>query len=259
MMLMLVGSVALVFVYEALDPDRAAAARSAIEYVDLGLVVFFLLEWGWRVRRSHPGSGAYALRHAWELLGMVPLLLPLPAFLRALRLVRLVRILRVFETVGKRLGVWQRIAHESHLKSVGIASGMITVVGATLVWLMERDSNPAFVSLSESIWWAIVTVTTVGYGDITPITPTGRFIAAGLMVTGIGTIGLLASTLASALVTSRAQADERAEEQADEPAAGATTGGETGLVSQLEVLGRLRQDGLLDEDEFRRAKERLLG
>ena len=247
-MALLVGSVALMFWYEAIDDP---AQRAMLEWIDLGLVVLFVGDWVWRVGRSPSGGKVrYAIRHSWELLGMVPLLLPVPGFLRMLRLVRLVRILRVVGVIGSHLGAWERIAKESSLGSIALASGSVTLAGATLVWLMERRTNEGLQEFSEALWWAIVTVTTVGYGDITPQTATGRFVAGLLMIVGIGTIGLLASSLASVLVVKK----ERGEAAAAAPPAMAG-----GLTEQLQALASLHDAGKLSDAEFKRAKEKLLG
>lgn len=250
MIALLAGSVALVFWYEALDPVDDATSRRALEWLDLGLVAFFLLEWLWRVRQSGAGARSYALRYSWELLGMVPLLLPLPAFLRALRLLRIVRILRVFETVGKTLGAWERIAREGSLHKIALVGGGVTFVGALLVWALERDAPGSHIAdFSTALWWAIVTVTTVGYGDITPVTTMGRFVAAILMVTGIGTIGLLASTLASVLVPQRSEG----------PSPAPAPAGAGGLSRELHELAALHDAGKLTDEEFAAAKARALG
>lgn len=256
LMTLLVGSVALMFWYETVDDPEQ---RRVLEWIDLGLVALFVAEWSWRVARpssrasQHVGEsrGRYALRHAWELLGMVPLLAPAPGFLRLLRLVRLVRILRVVGVLGAHLRVWERIAKESNLGKIALASGSITFAGATLVWLMERHDNPGFAEFQEALWWAIVTVTTVGYGDITPHSATGRFVAALLMIAGIGTIGLLASSLASVLVVKKEE--EEAAGTVAPPAMAGT------FTHELQVLASLHESGKLSDAEFKRAKEKLLG
>jgi voltage-gated potassium channel len=244
MMVLLAGSVGLVFWYESTED---ASLRRVLEWTDLALVALFAVEWAVRLERS-PQPSRFALRHGWELLGMVPLLLPLPPFLRILRLVRLVRILRVFGRVGERLGTWERIAHESHIPKIALASGTVTLVGAVLVWLLERGSNPNLSHFSESLWWAIVTVTTVGYGDITPITAMGRAVAAILMVAGIGTIGLLASSLASVLVVKK---DEELPVAPMVARAGA-------VAEQLRLLAELHDRRKLSDAEYEKAKALLL-
>lgn len=258
MIVLLAGSVVLVFVYESLSQAAHPTARNVLAWVDLGLVGFFVAEWLWRVR-SADRSGRYAVRTAWELLGMIPVLLPLPAALRALRLVRLVRILRVFRTLGTYLGFWQRIAQQGHLGKIAAAGGTVTVVGAFLVWLLERDANPALDRFPEALWWAVVTVTTVGYGDITPQSPSGRVVAAGLMVIGIGVIGLLASTLASAIISEREDAEEAEKAIEREQAAYAPVPARAGsLAAELNALAELHAQGRLTDEEFQQAKRRTL-
>ncbi len=239
MIFLLLASIALVFWYEAVDRD--SALRSILEWIDLGLVIFFIMEWAWRVKRSPMANWRYAARQSWELLGMVPLLLPVPSFLRALRLLRVVRILRVFKTVGSTLGFWQRVEQRGGLKKVGAAAAIITFGGAILVWLLERDENAKLAEFNEAIWWAVVTVTTVGYGDITPITVMGRFIAAILMVLGIGIFGVLAAAMASVMF------DEEVESEM-----------ELDMAGQLERLAKLHDSGKITDEEFAAAKERVI-
>ncbi len=261
MVLLLAFSVAVVFWYESTEDD---AIRRAIEWIDLALVAFFAVEWLVRVVRA-PHPSRKALSNSWELLGMVPLLAPVPGFLRALRLLRMVRILRVFGTLGRRIGVWERIANESHIGKIALASGLVTLVGAFLVWLLERDEPATKIDTFETaLWWAIVTVTTVGYGDVTPVTPTGRFVAAGLMVAGIGTIGLLASSLASVLITDKGAGKKDTANVAANVAAHASSVSAPpvmagGLTQELATLASLHDAGKLSDDEYRRAKQRLLG
>lgn len=241
---LLLGSVVLMFYYETVDDPQQ---RRMLEWIDLGLVVLFIAEWLWRLTREPSGRrGRFAARHSWELLGMVPLMAPVPGALRLLRLVRLIRILRVVGVIGAYLGTWERIAKDSSLGKIGIAAGSITLVGAVLVWLIEREDNPGLSHFPDALWWAIVTVTTVGYGDITPQEPTARVVAGLLMLAGIGTIGLLASSLASVLVARDVDAS------AAPPAMAGV------LTQELTALAGLHDAGKLTDDEFGRAKERLL-
>ena len=250
LVLLLVGSVGVMFWYEASDD---AGLRRTLELVDLALVAFFVAEWAWRVARA-PAKGTFALRHAWELLGMIPLVAPVPGFLRFLRLARLVRILRVFGRLGEALGTWERIAKESSILKIGAVAGGITLVGALLVWALERNEPGTSIDdLRTALWWAVVTVTTVGYGAVTPVTDTGRFVAALLMVTGIGTIGLLASSVASVLVVKKEDAAEDARHAMAPPAMAGS------FVRDLQALAALRDAGKLSDDEYEHAKRRLLG
>ena len=247
---LLAGSVGVMFWYEAAADGRL---RRVLASVDLALVAFFVAEWGWRVSKD-AAPGRFAARHSWELLGMVPLLAPVPGFLRFLRLFRLVRILRVFGRLGEALGTWERIAKESAILKIGAIAGSITLGGALLVWALEHNDPAAHITdFRIALWWAIVTVTTVGYGDVTPVTDTGRFIAAILMVTGIGTIGALASSVASVLIT------QKASDAADAEAAAAPPVMAGGLTKELEALIAMHEAGRLTDDEFAKAKAKVLG
>lgn len=234
-----VASLALVFVVERLELE--GADTTALYRLDLVLVGLFLADWVWRLAHA-PRRSRWALTHAWELLGMVPLALPVPEQLRFLRITRIVRVFRLFSTVGRLFGVWERIAKQGNLPQIASASSAVTVLGALAVWLLERDSNPDLADFGDAVWWALVTVCTVGYGDIVPITRTGRVVAGALMITGIGTIGLLASSLASVFVQQKS--DEASNDS---------------VADQLERVAKLHAAGGLTADEFKRAKAEILG
>ena len=79
----------------------------------------------------------------------------------------------------------------------------IVAAGAGGVWIVEKDGNGAIDSYDDAAWWAVTTVTTVGYGDIAPVTVEGRLIAAVLMVTGIAVFGVATANIAAAMTTKR--------------------------------------------------------
>ena len=244
-MALLVGSVGVVFWHAA---SEDLALRRTLEWVDIGLCAFFVLEWGLRLSLA-PKRGRFAALYSWELLGMIPIIAPLPAALRVLRLARMVRILRVFGTLGRTLGTWERIVKEGSLHKVAIASGLITLLGAVIVWLLERHEPGAnILDLRTALWWAVVTITTVGYGDYFPVSPGAQFVAACLMVAGIGTIGLLASSLASVLVVRK-----ESEQLSTAPPVMAGR-----LVHELQALVALHESEKITDDEFAAAKARLL-
>lgn len=75
---------------------------------------------------------------------------------------------------------------------------ILVIVAASLMYGVEHDAQPEnFGSIGESLWWSVVTMTTVGYGDVTPITPMGRFLAAIVMLLGVGIVALPAGILAA--------------------------------------------------------------
>ena len=116
-------------------------------------------------------------------------------FLRVLRLLRLLKLSHYFPGLDVFLYVLR-----VQLPSL-LAASMVMVVlilfSACLMFMLERPAQPeAFSSIGASIWWAVVTLTTVGYGDVTPITPLGKLLGAGIMLLGVGTVALPAAMLA---------------------------------------------------------------
>ena len=109
-------------------------------------------------------------------------------FVVLLRLARLARLLMA--TRGARRLI-QRLGR------VALAAGGVVVAGSLVAYHAEHPTNPGFATVGDSLWWGIVTLTTVGYGDIVPKTTTGRWAAVTIMVTGIAVLGLLAGSLAS--------------------------------------------------------------
>ncbi|MFH9348005.1 ion transporter [Kitasatospora sp. NPDC017646] len=105
--------------------------------------------------------------------------------LRLARLARLVMASRGARHLFEQLG------------RVAVVAIGIVLVGSLTTYRAEHAVNPEFATVGDALWWGIVTLTTVGYGDIVPETLTGRWVAAAIMVTGIAVLGVLAGALAS--------------------------------------------------------------
>lgn len=84
--------------------------------------------------------------------------------------------------------------------SLGSAT-VITILGSFAIYFFEKDTSATIKSYGDAFWWSIVTVTTVGYGDISPTTTAGRIIAAILMLSGIGFLSMLTSTVSTYFIT----------------------------------------------------------
>jgi voltage-gated potassium channel len=89
-------------------------------------------------------------------------------------------------------------------KAVGLIVAVATML-AVLAAVLERLIDPAFDTLPQALWWAVTTVSTVGYGDYVPESGAGRIVAAGLMLTGLGLIPLITSVVVSILVSQRSR------------------------------------------------------
>jgi voltage-gated potassium channel len=109
-------------------------------------------------------------------------------FVVALRLARLAR-LAVASRGGRRL--------VSRLGRVGVVAAGVVFVASLVAYYAEHPANPGFATVGDAMWWGIVTLTTVGYGDIVPTTATGRWAGIAIMLTGVAVLGVLAGSLAS--------------------------------------------------------------
>jgi voltage-gated potassium channel len=139
------------------------------------------------------------VRRGVGIFDLVVVLLSAPWFLipglgnsRVLALARLARLGRVLKASGGRL---KRLGNQ--LGRVGLVTGAIMVTCAYVGYGAEHAVNKDFATYGDALWWAIVTVTTVGYGDIVPITTAGRLSGVALMLAGVAVLGVLAGTLAS--------------------------------------------------------------
>jgi voltage-gated potassium channel len=176
--------------------DYTVWALFSLEYI----VKFFLA----------PNRGRYFKTHLLDLLIVaVPFFRPL----RMGRLVRLLRLSRVGVVLAESLRRGRSILTHNGFHFVVLAAGVLVFVCAGLVTFAERNAHGANIhNFGEGLWWAIVTVTTVGYGDRYPVTAFGQGVAVLLMLTGIGLIGTLTATVASYFVQEKTNAtDERLE------------------------------------------------
>lgn len=138
-----------------------------------------------------------------HLLDLIIVVLPL---LRPLRLLRLVTLLTFLQrTAGFAF-------RERVVVYVAGASTLLVYVSALSVLDAERfEPGATITTFGDAVWWAFVTITTVGYGDLTPVTPWGRVVAAFLMLGGVALLGVVTATLASWIVERVAKIEEDAQ------------------------------------------------
>jgi voltage-gated potassium channel len=146
--------------------------------------------------------------------------------LRPVRLLRLVVATRGSRRLFERLG-----------RAAAIALAVV-VIGSLVAYHAEHPVNPEFATFGDAFWWGIVTLTTVGYGDVVPITETGRWAGVTIMIAGIGVLGTLAASLASffSFGDTSDDATETEEAAAVENPLTALTAEVSALRRQVEIL-----------------------
>ncbi len=178
--------------------DSNVRARSALWTLEWVFTVLFTIEYVLRLIAAERAGG-----YARSFFGIVDLLAVLPNFVgllipggQALAVIRLLRVLRVFRVLklaqfvgGERLliGALRSSAYKIAVFVVAVLV-VVTVVGAAMYVIEGAETG--FSSIPRGVYWAIVTVTTVGFGDITPQTTAGQMLAALLMILGYGVIAV---------------------------------------------------------------------
>lgn len=126
--------------------------------------------------------------------------IPMVDFLRAgriLRLVRILRIIRAFRSLAQLVHHIFRNRAQGALTSVVITALLLVIFSAIAILQVETDPDSNIKTAEDALWWAYVTITTVGYGDKYPVTTEGRILAVLLMTAGVGTFGTFTAYTAS--------------------------------------------------------------
>jgi voltage-gated potassium channel len=206
----------------ALETDIAFAAghEDAFALLEAFSLSFFLVEyvarlWACVEHEKYRGRSWPRLRWATSFVSLADLLalatFLLPYDLRFLRLLRLMRLMRVanvhsFAETLERLRVSVRERRDL-LIVTGLLMFIALFISASLVYYFEHAAQPkVFSSIPASLWWAVVTLTTTGYGDMTPITAGGRVWAALSLVFGVGVFALPGAILTSAVISASEKA-----------------------------------------------------
>lgn len=174
----------------------------------------FMIDFTYRLVTA-PSRSAYV----WRRFGWADLLASLPlAQLKALRLFRLVRVVRLLRDLGPR-AVLRALVDEranSALLTLLLLGILVLEFGSLAILNVEQNAEGANITTaSDALWYTIVTISTVGYGDQYPVTNAGRLIGSGIIIIGVGIFGTFTGYLANAFLSPRRRA-------AEEPAAAST-------------------------------------
>ena len=172
-------------------------------------LLIFVFEYALRVFVTR-----YPLRYIFSFYGLIDLIAVLPflitagsdtLFMRALRLLRVFRIFKLlqFNPVLKRAGLALKLAKAELIVFTALAI-VIMYLAAVGIYYFESVAQPEkFSSIPHSFWWAVITLTTVGYGDMYPITAGGKIFTFVILLVGLGSVAVPAGIISSALTEAR--------------------------------------------------------
>jgi voltage-gated potassium channel len=192
-----------VVVLAALLVDTAfhvpAEISKILQWIDTGVCCLLLLDFGIRFHRAK--SRLEFMKWGWiDLLASIPNL----PFLRVGRLVRILRIIRVLRAIRASQRLTSILLHnklKGGVASVFVAFVLLVMFASIGILICEQQDDHANIKTAgDAIWWSVATITTVGYGDVYPVTAEGRCLAMVVMIGGVGMFGLLSGIVASTLI-----------------------------------------------------------
>lgn len=190
-------------------PGLSPATMKFLHWAELITVLIFTIEYIYRIL-----SAEDRFKYIFSFYGIIDLCAILPFYLatsidlRSIRLFRLLRLGRLlklarYNSAIRRFGIALKIAREE-LSIFGIASLMILYLSAVGIYYFEHDVQPEnFRSIFDCLWWAVATLTTVGYGDVYPVTVGGRIFTFLVLLVGLGLVAVPTGIVASALSKAR--------------------------------------------------------
>lgn len=177
-----------------------------LNYVDNFICGVFLLDFIIRFRQAE--NKLQFMKWGWiDLIASIPTL----DFMRAGRLLRLIRLIRIIRAFRSTKHIVQHIFKnkvQGTLTSVAIIAVLMLLFSSIAILQFETDPNSNIKTAGDAIWWAYVTMTTVGYGDKYPVTTEGRIVAAVLMTVGVGLFGTFTAYVSSWFVKDNAKTEE---------------------------------------------------
>lgn len=205
--------------------------ETVVEYVIyavfvLDYAVFFIIA---------PKKWPYVYSHVFELLAIIPVYY-CTTWLRAFRVLRVINVLVLLARCGRMLNIARSLLNHNGFKYILFTCLALWVLGALGYCYFEGNDTP----LPDALWWSIVTMSTVGYGDMSPTSPGARLIAGVLMLVGVGFIGLLSGNLTTYLMLRKQAAQKSLDDE---------------LLDC--VLNRLTEPEKLSDAEFTQACETL--
>ena len=184
--------------------------------------------------------------------GLLPMIFEVDLrILRALRMLRLLKFSRYFKVMNLLLGVLKE-EKQSFLAAMFLLT-IAMLIASTGIYLFEKDAQPdKFSSIPEAMWWAIATLTTIGYGDVTPVTGMGKFFGAIIAIIGIGVVALPSGILASGFTDQLKRRQAQYENELSKAL-------QDGVISSTErnKLSKIAKDMNLSEEQIKTMEKKL--
>ena len=184
--------------------------------------------------------------------GLLPMIFEVDLrILRALRMLRLLKFSRYFKVMNLLLGVLKE-EKQSFLAAMFLLT-IAMLIASTGIYLFEKDAQPdKFSSIPEAMWWAIATLTTIGYGDVTPVTGMGKFFGAIIAIIGIGVVALPSGILASGFTDQLKRRQAQYEDELSKAL-------QDGVISSSErnKLTKIAKDMNLSEEQIKTMEKKL--
>ncbi|WP_438447927.1 potassium channel family protein [Gorillibacterium sp. sgz5001074] len=162
--------------------------QTNLDRIDWAVIAFFAVEYMIRVVRS-ADKWRFVQRNWFDLVALIPIN-------STFRLARLIRVIRLIRIIKASPLLWN-IVRSKQIQMMLVFATVVMVWSSAGIYFLENGVNGNIKNYGDALWWSIVTTTTVGYGDISPVSFGGRIIAAFLMMTGIGMIGTVTAALAN--------------------------------------------------------------
>lgn len=269
--LLLIGLVVVNILAVIIESEQAIyqAYKSWFDWVEYISVSIFAVEYGLRVwtaslnRAFGTTPSKRRWRYVFSLYGLVDLIAILPSLLgyflpgmdlRSLRAIRLLRVLKFTHYSYALQDLWRAIYEERRAFTASLyVLGVAIILSSTMMYLAEHQAQPEkFASIPRSMWWSIITLTTVGYGDVSPITPLGQFLGAVVAIMGVCTVALITGILASSFAVQMERRKREFEDHVREAM-------HDGVITDKEMafLETLQEDMGVSDDEFELLRKKI--
>lgn len=229
------GVLAIVYLIAGFAAEGPEGAAMVV--VEGVLTAVFVAEFAARFLAA-PNRSAYVRTHWIDLVALIPVMRQF----RILRLLRLLRLVRTFAGLHRALLHVEQIFGNRQIATIAVVWLAILVLTSFGMYVAENGVNKTITSPLDALWWGVTTMTTVGYGDVIPVTPEGKLAAGVLMILGIGLFGIVTATVTGLLI----RPDDEAEAASPDP------------VDQIGRLFGLVSAGAVSQEEFAAKKADLL-